>query len=524
MKHLYLWVIVCACVVVGAGAAGVKLRLLPAMTTSLLKFELASELDRSDPRYGDVMCGPVSLAVGLARVGVSIVPADVAAQCKVTAEGVAMVDLESAANKTGLISARARRLDWDELRQLDGVAVLFVKGNHYVAADPREVRQAVMKTAEVRIYEPGMPAQWWSREKLEKIWAGEALVVMRGQPAPLDEGQANARIQWDECYIDQGVVARNPPIAHYQFSFRNVGNGDLVIGEINQSCGCIAHSLSKKRLAPGEAGAIKVSVNLDGTEGYFGQQIYVNTNDASSPVSILRMKGAVPTARVISSDVIRLEDLLQGAKVSKTFYVRDPGFSGFQIREARFVPQGTSGIGEQLSCSISYDFLGEDAQRVASSSGFRAAPTDYGVRLTFDAGTACPLGPWQGEVNVVVEADDVVTTHKVVLEGRIVQDVHPVPSVALITVDPEGAGSATIQLHRHSKRDVAVVRMWSDSPKSLKLGRNGDAEGAESKYTITAQISGIIAGAAPLQRTAFFELDNGSVVSVPVTLFMPPQQ
>src|SRR5262249_19327555 len=122
------------------------------------------------------------------------------------------------------------------------------------------------------------------------------------------------------------------------------------------------------------------------------------------------------------------------------------------------------------------------------------------------------------------EADGVVRTHKVALEGRIVQDVHPVPSLALITVDPKGIGSATIQLRSHSQHAIAVVKMWSDSPQSLKVGRDSEAAAAERKYTITAQVSGIIPGDAPLQRTAFFELENGSVVSVPVALFRPPQQ
>jgi Protein of unknown function (DUF1573)/Peptidase C39 family len=523
MKRSSQWVAVCACVVIGAGAAGFGLRLFSAMTHSRLQFELASELGRFDPRYDEVMCGPVSLAIALARVGVSTLPADVAAQCKVTAQGVAMRDLERAANKTGLISASARRLNWDELSQLDGVAVLFVKENHYVAADPREVRQGVTKTAEVRIYESDIPAQWWGREKLEGIWAGEALVI-RKQPARVDDGQTNARVAWDECYIDQGVLPRKTALAHYQFSFRNVGSSDLVIGEIQTSCGCIQHTLSKRRLAPGETSAIRVSVGLGGTEGYFGQYVYVNTNDPSSPVSILRMKGGVPRARVISTDIIRLEDLPQGAKVSKYVYVRDPGFNGAKIREARFVPQGTSGLGEQLSCLISHDLVGKDALRVASSSGFAPTRKDYALRLEFAASPACPLGPWQGEVNFVLDADGVVTTHKVALDGRIVQDVHPVPRLALITVDPKGAGRATIQLRSHSKHDFAVVKMWSDRPKSLKVGRAGEAAGAESKYTITAQVSSIVPGAAPLQRTAFFELKNGTVVTVPVALFRPPQK
>jgi hypothetical protein len=522
MKRSFQWVAVCACVVIGGSAAGLGLRFLSATIHSRLKVVLASELDRSDPRYDEVMCGPRSLAIALGRVGVSKSPADLASACKVTSRGVAFTDLERAANNTSLVRVHARRLNWEELCRLDGVAVLFVKGRHYIAVDPRQGSQPGAEADKVRVYDPDWPAQWWTRAKLEGIWQGEALELTRA--SRVDEAQGHPCIEWDTCYVDQGVFPRGTKLARYEFSFRNVGSSDLVIGNIRKSCGCMEHTLSQERLAPGDSAVIKVSVNLHDTQGYFGQYAVVETNDARSPTSVLRMAGGVPRARVISSDLIRLEDLPQGAKVSKDFYVGDPGFFGFKIREARFVPHDTSGIGEQLSCSISYDLLGEDAHRVASTSGFRAAPRDYAVRLTLQASTACPLGPWQGEVNVVLESDGVVTTHKVVLEGRIVQDVHPVPCVALITVDPEGAGRTTIQLRSHLKRDVAVVKMWSDSPKSLKVRRDGAAAGAETKYTITAQVSGIIAGAAPLQRTAFFELANKSVVSVPVALFRPPQK
>ena len=35
------------------------------------------------------------------------------------------------------LSAETRRLTWDELLELDGVAILFVQGEHFVVADPR---------------------------------------------------------------------------------------------------------------------------------------------------------------------------------------------------------------------------------------------------------------------------------------------------------------------------------------------------------------------------------------------------
>jgi hypothetical protein len=517
MKRVYLWTIVSGCVI-GLGV-GLGLRMFKAQANAQLNPDRAAAIDPSDPKYKEVMCGPASLSVALGRIGVNRLPVDVASACKVTAAGVALTDLERDANATGLVNARPGRLSWDELSRLDGVAVLFVNGNHYIAVDPRQAADGDVEAGKLRVYEPDRPAQWWAREQLETIWRGEALVLTR-QPARVDEAQGGPCIDWDECFVDQGVL-RNTRHAHYRFSFRNAGTSELVIGEIQRSCGCSKHTVSQERLAPGQSAIIEAEVNLQGTEGYFHHYVTVQTNDAINPMSVLTMAGGVPRARVVSSDWIRLEDLPQGGTASKKFYVADPGFNGAKIREARFVPRGASGLEKHLSCSISHDLLGDDAKR-ASSSVFRATPRDYGVLLAFEASTACPAGPFQGEVKLVLEADGVVTTHKVDIEGTIVHDVHPVPRVALITVDREGSGSATIGLRSHSGKEVAVVKTWSNNPNSMKITPR-IAEVGKKEYLITAHEADVMPGAAPLQRAAFFELADGSVASVPVAVFRPPQ-
>ena len=122
-------------------------------------------------------------------------------------------------------------------------------------------------------------------------------------------------------------------------------------------------------------------------------------------------------------------------------------------------------------------------------------------------------------MNIVLEADDRVTTHKVLIEGAVVQDVHPLPRVALVSLDAKGAGSTTIQLHSYLNQTFRVIKAWPSSGDVLKIVPNG-----RSTYAVTVHNSDMIAGAVPLKRDAFFELGDGSVVSVPVTIFRPPQQ
>ncbi|HID75462.1 MAG TPA: hypothetical protein EYP56_05630, partial [Planctomycetaceae bacterium] len=51
--------------------------------------------------------------------------------------GCSMQDLLDAARDFGL-DAHFQRLSWQELTQLDGCAILWTGGNHFIAVDPRE--------------------------------------------------------------------------------------------------------------------------------------------------------------------------------------------------------------------------------------------------------------------------------------------------------------------------------------------------------------------------------------------------
>ena len=109
------------------------------------------------------------------------------------------------------------------------------------------------------------------------------------------------------------------------------------------------------------------------------------------------------------------------------------------------------------------------------------------VRASFEASPGCPLGPFQGEVKVLIEADGVTTTRQVVIEGTIVDDVHPIPRMALITLNSDGTGSTTVQLQSYLNRKFAVVKTWSDGRSSLNVAVDPDLHTAtDAAYTISA--------------------------------------
>lgn len=506
-------------IVVGV-SIGLGLQVLTGLVGSQGQGEAATRLEPSDPRYRNVLCGPVSLATALGRVGVSRLPADIAAQCQVTSQGVALTDLERAAEGIAGIDACILNLNWDQLVRQRGVAVLFVNENHYLTVDPREPAPKAFKIPLIRVYEPDRPAQWWPRDKLERIWNGQALTIARGTSS--EESSNGAVIEWKESFVDLGVL-RNTAVPKYRFSFRNSGTNVLSIESIRFSCGCMSHVQSKDRLAPGESAVLDVNVNLQGVEGYFQQQAAVRTNDSANPVSVLRMAGGVPRPRVLSSDVIRLEDLPRGGRITTEFYVADPGFSGATIREIRFLPSGELPSGVGCTCEMSHDRIGANLPRVVAT-GFRANTTDHVVRLSFHATPECKVDRFEGIVNVVLETDDGITRHQVVIAGAIVPDVRPFPRVALVTLNDHGIGSTEFQLQSHAHRRIRVARIRTNETKvPLKIEPHGDSSTLDDKFVISVSAPDLVPGATPINQTIFLDLVDDVSVSLPVSIFMPPR-
>jgi len=474
---------------------------------------LPDALSPEDPHYENVICGPTSLSVALARLGIYESQGALAAECRVTALGVSFDDLYRSANGIPSVSAEARDLNWDELSALDGVAVLHVGGNHFIAIDPRESTPDSKNS--LRVYRPKRPAQWLTREKLEQSWDGKALVLTKHDTVPEALGPA---VEWDTCFQDNGII-QGTTVSRFEFKCWNRGQEELKIGELKTSCGCMAPVVGNERLAPGEFTTISVEVDLTNKEGYVMQNVVVPTNDPVRPVTLLRMSGGVPRTRFVSCKEMRLEDLPQGGTLSQEFYVVDPGFDGIGISKSSFVlSDGTIYDSDVLKCTISDDVIGLDSVHRSSSGGFHVEPDDLAVTMEIKANQSCPPGEFAGDVILVLDAGSDRLTVKVAVSGMIVKDVQSWPKVALLAIDGEGRAQATIQLRSCSDQPIHVVKMWSDCAPALQIRQIGDT----SKFELAGQFGDTIAEGPPLREIVFFELEDGTTVEVPVAIVKPP--
>ena len=102
-----------------------------------------------------------------------------------------------------------------------------------------------------------------------------ALILCLGSFA---SGEKGPKIKFIEETIDFGKIKQGEVLNHV-FVFQNVGEETLKIKKVQSSCGCTAALITKKEVAPGERGEVKVTFNSRGFRGKLKKYIYVDTND-----------------------------------------------------------------------------------------------------------------------------------------------------------------------------------------------------------------------------------------------------
>ncbi len=98
------------------------------------------------------------------------------------------------------------------------------------------------------------------------------------------------------------------------FSFTNEGNTPLHIERIDSDCGCVATNTSSDKILPGGKGEIRVAVERD--VGGFHQNVFVFTDDPTTPIVRLEVSGVIVTP-IAYPKKIELGQLEKGKNISK---------------------------------------------------------------------------------------------------------------------------------------------------------------------------------------------------------------
>jgi len=98
-------------------------------------------------------------------------------------------------------------------------------------------------------------------------------------------------ISFEKTVIDYGTVNKGENGVR-EFVFKNSGNAPLIISNVKSTCGCTIPKKPEKPILPGESEKIQVKYDTKRV-GFIRKSITVTSNAASSPTTILKIKGQV---------------------------------------------------------------------------------------------------------------------------------------------------------------------------------------------------------------------------------------
>jgi hypothetical protein len=99
-------------------------------------------------------------------------------------------------------------------------------------------------------------------------------------------------ITWKSESIDVGEIPQGKPKA-IVFEFKNTGKTDVIITNVQGSCGCTATDYTKESIKAGKSGIVTATYNAANV-GAFTKTVTVTTNADASP-KVLTLKGTVKT-------------------------------------------------------------------------------------------------------------------------------------------------------------------------------------------------------------------------------------
>lgn len=104
---------------------------------------------------------------------------------------------------------------------------------------------------------------------------------------------------------DFGTVLQDTCVVSCTFTFKNTGDGPLVIHQAATSCGCTVPEYTQEPIAPGATGTINVTYNgKTKRPGVFKKSITIHSNAKNTPVRIYIQGEMLPSEN--------LEEILNG--------------------------------------------------------------------------------------------------------------------------------------------------------------------------------------------------------------------
>jgi hypothetical protein len=98
-------------------------------------------------------------------------------------------------------------------------------------------------------------------------------------------GEGQAKIEFSETSFDFGNVKSGEKVSH-RFIFKNTGTSDLIIKNVDPSCGCTVVSFPNVPVKPGDSSYIEATFDSDGYRGLNIKEVEVKTNGKPAIINL----------------------------------------------------------------------------------------------------------------------------------------------------------------------------------------------------------------------------------------------
>ncbi len=102
---------------------------------------------------------------------------------------------------------------------------------------------------------------------------------------------AQADFKFEKETHDFGKTPQGKPVS-FDFVFTNIGDGPLIISDVESTCGCTVPKYTTTPVQKGEKGTITVTFNAASVQPGFTKAVTIKSN-ARTPIKVLYIKGEV---------------------------------------------------------------------------------------------------------------------------------------------------------------------------------------------------------------------------------------
>lgn len=110
------------------------------------------------------------------------------------------------------------------------------------------------------------------------------------QGEPVDPNMPKTEMLFGEDSFDFGSIPQGVPVQH-EFTFTNIGENDLKLGEVKAGCHCTSPKWTKDLIKPGGKGSVIIEFDAKAV-GKFKKAVIITANTLSDR-HILRFTGEV---------------------------------------------------------------------------------------------------------------------------------------------------------------------------------------------------------------------------------------